>query len=52
MNGENDFKIYKLKSWGSYRMIPLREVKNSSYRFNLNSKFKHLLGTYVGKSSE
>jgi len=41
---ENDFKICKLKSWGSYRMIPLREVKNSSYRFNPNSEYKHLLG--------
>ncbi len=49
MNGENDFKICKLKS---YRMIPLREVKNSSYRFNLNSKFKHLLGTYVAMSEK
>jgi len=28
MNRENDFKICKLKSWGScYRMIPLWEVK-------------------------
>ena len=44
MNRENDFKICKLKSWDSYRMIPLREVKNSSYRFNPNSKYKHLLG--------
>ena len=44
MNRENDFKICKLKSWGSYRMIPLREVKNSSYRFNPNSEYKHLLG--------
>ena len=44
MNVENDFKICKLKSWGSYRMISLREIKNSNYRFNPNSKYKHLLG--------
>lgn len=44
MNG-NDFKICKLKSWGTYRMISLREVKNSCYRFNPSSEFKHLLGS-------
>ena len=44
MNVENDFKICKLKSWGTYRMISLREVKNSCYRFKPSSKYKHLLG--------
>jgi hypothetical protein len=48
MNEENDFKICKLKSWGSYRMISLREIKTSNYRFNPSSKYKHLLGNKWG----
>ena len=44
INIENDFKICKLKSWGSYRMISLREIKNSDYRFNPNSQYKNMLG--------
>ena len=44
INMENDFKICKLKSWGPYRMISLREIKNSNYRFDPNSQYKHMLG--------
>jgi len=41
---KNDFIICKLKLWGNYKMITLKQVKEHNYKFRPDSPFKNLLG--------